>query len=234
MNFRLPAVLLCVLVSMASAQSTRPATRMMFEPELLEALAGLDRFIPPDVLAKKRQPNERENKLRSIMAALLTSERPENTGSGQRAAANMQVADKAVRDQFARMRAAPENAAPVLQEQLTTLERLSLESIHLLDLLSRPASFPTARDSQLDLAKRLQQIPTMLDREDRLNRDIAHHERRLAVLKQIAAAEKNGGNAEQLAAAKETLEALDKLATAQAKLDAQTPLGLPPATQPAP
>jgi hypothetical protein len=185
------------------------------------------------VRANKRAPSERERKMAQLMTILLMSERPENAESGRKNAANIEVADKAVREQYAKLKADPANADAKVQEQLAQLEKLSLESIHLLDFLSRPTSFQNQRDSQLDLAKRLDQIPVMLDQEDRLNRDVSHYERRLAVLKQIADLEKAGGNPDKLAAATETLAALDQLAKAQSKLDSLTPLGHAPATQPA-
>lgn len=233
---RLGAILVCLLASITLAQAPPPSpatTRpgVTFEPELRDALLGLDRHIPPEVRANKRPPSERERKLAQLMAILLRSESPENAGQGQKAAANMEVADRAIREQFAKQKADPVNAAADIQAQLELLEKLSLESIHLLDFLSRPNHFATTRESQLDLAKRLEQIPARLDQEERLNRDVAHHERRLALLKQIAALEK-AGDTEKLAIAKETLAALDNLAAAQAKLDAVTPVGLPPATQP--
>jgi hypothetical protein len=70
----------------------------------------------------------------------------------------------------------------------------------------------------------------MMDREDILNRDVAHHERRLALLQKMAAQEK-AGETEKLAASKELLAALDNLAVAQAKVDKLNPTTAP-TTQP--
>ena len=46
----------------------------------------------------------------------------------------------------------------------------------------------------MDLARRLSSIPAMMDREDMLNRDVAHHERRLALLQKIAEIEKTAAD----------------------------------------
>jgi hypothetical protein len=236
MNLRLSAAAVCLIASLALAQAPRPSAttrpNISFEPELRDALMRLDQHISPDVRANKRPPSERERKLAQLMSILLMSERPENANSGQKSAANMQVADKAIRDQFAKQKADPANAAVDVQAELALLEKLSLESIHLLDFLSRPGSFPTTRESQLDLAKRLDRIPAMLDQEARISRDVAHHERRLAVLKRIGELTVTGQNPNELAASKALLAALDQLAVEQAKVDTLTPLGVAPATQP--
>ena len=230
MRFTCSLIAVLFTASLLSAQTTQPAPQIHFEPELRDALSGLDRYISPEVRANKRPPNEREKKLARLMTALLLSERPDQAEAGKRNAANIELADKAIREQFVKMRADPANAGQPIQDELGTLEKLSLESIHLLDFLSRPGPFPTTRESQLDLARRLSSIPAMMDREDIVNRDVAHHERRLALLQQMAVQEK-AGETEKLTASKDLLAALDNLAVAQAKVDKLNPTTAP-TTQP--
>jgi hypothetical protein len=230
MRTGLPSLLVCLLASLSLGQATQPGA-IHLEPELRDALNGLDKHISPTARTNPKAANERERKLGRLMTILLMSERPDQAETGKKNAANIEAADGAIKDQFSKMRADPANAAQPIQEQLAVLEKLALESIHLLDFLSRPTTFPTTRASQLDLAKRLEQIPAMLDREDQLNRDVTHHEKRLTLLKQIDSLQKSGENPEKLAAVKELVAALDQLAAAQAKLDRLTPAGTP-ATQP--
>jgi hypothetical protein len=63
---------------------------------------------------------------------------------------------------------------------------LTREQAHLLEfVIDRPTTFPSTRESQLDLARRVDQIPRMLDKSVELGRDLPYHSKRLELLQEI-------------------------------------------------
>jgi hypothetical protein len=120
-----------------------------------------------------------------------------------------------------------QNSSPEFRHELAVTEKLVRESYHLLDFLHRPTTFPTTRDSELDLERRANQIPRVLDRAETLDRDLKYHNRRLEILGEIeelkgsgARSRKLTGNErQQLEADIHLLAAVDAEYAAQVKAD---------------
>ena len=106
-------------------------------------------------------------------------------------------------------------------------ETLAREKLHILDFLNRPTTFPTTRDSDADLVRRINQIPQVLDHGEALDRDIKYHDKRLEILEeleQLRTKPAHPGNPspaekEKLQADIELLAAVDAEYAAQVKAD---------------
>jgi hypothetical protein len=62
---------------------------------------------------------------------------------------------------------------------------LAIGSLHLLDFLDRPSTFPSDQDSQRDLAQRIDRIPAVLKRGEEIDRDSKYHLKRATTLREI-------------------------------------------------
>jgi hypothetical protein len=91
-------------------------------------------------------------------------------------------AEEEFEQKFSQLRERYAKASPETRQELDAVERLSRETLHVLEFLERPATFPSTRESQLDLARRIDEIPRRLDRLEAIDRDSKYHNKRLELL----------------------------------------------------
>ncbi|MDB5353968.1 MAG: hypothetical protein JWN24_421 [Phycisphaerales bacterium] len=135
--------------------------------------------------------------------------------------------EKAINERYKELWAENEHASPQLRQELAINEKLAREMAHLLDFMDRPTKFPTTRDSDLDLVRRVNQIPQALDRAEALDRDSKYHDKRLELLQEIEELRNNPAQPGRLSKSEQQkldadtalLAALDAEYAAQVKAD---------------
>jgi hypothetical protein len=199
--------------------------------------AALERAVPADVREGRREPTDREKMAQSFILVLSVADNGLNDERAEKNRRNRAQVQRALDIRFKELREAVKDAPPEVREELATVERLARDTSRILDFLDRPTTFPSTRASLLDLTRRVDQIPGVLDRAAELYRDLEYHNKRLELLQEIhelAPAARNADDAGK--AAREKLEAntalvaaLDAQYKAQVKADR---LKSPPATGP--
>jgi hypothetical protein len=198
----------------ASRNSTKPATTASAAdeeiiPELEAALQRLKDSIPPDVREGRAPPSDRERMIGSFLMFLQASTNGLNDDTVRKNREKQMEADKHLEEQLAQLHEQYAKVSPEIRQELDAVERLLRETSHMLDFLNRPATFPSTRESQLDLARRIDQIPVQLDRAEVVSRDLKYHNKRLELLDEMEGlrAKSKAGDADAAKAAKSHLDA---------------------------
>ncbi|MDB5293362.1 MAG: hypothetical protein JWL69_4603, partial [Phycisphaerales bacterium] len=205
-----------------------PTTRGADDDDLAPELAAtLDRIIPADVREGRRAPTDRE-KMASFLAMMLAlSDNGLNDEKAKKYREQAAEVEKAINERYKELWAENEHASPQLRQELAINEKLAREMAHLLDFMDRPTKFPTTRDSDLDLVRRVNQIPQALDRAEALDRDSKYHDKRLELLQEIEELRNNPAQPGRLSKSEQQkldadtalLAALDAEYAAQVKAD---------------
>lgn len=201
-----------------SAPATTQAAAEMI-PELRAALAHLNHTLPADVCEGRRDPGtDREKLAWNFLAILSYKTNGLNEGSFEKFQKESSEADKKIEERFASMRADHAEDGTAVRAEIDAVERLTRQVAHMHDFMNRPTKFANERESQLDLAGRIDQIPPFFDRFEKLGRDLDYHNKRLALLVEMAelrAAAEKGDDAAQ--AARQKLDADTALLAAKDK-----------------
>ena len=205
------------------------------EPSIPEVTAAIDRVWPREIREGKRDASEREKKIGRLILLLTVADR-----SGERAVRRAE-AMKEFDHKMVELREEYTGDAPEVRAELEHTIRLYREALLLEpELLNRPATFPTTRDAQLDLAGRVERVPAVVDRGEALLRELEYRVKRLSLLEQVGElrtattrpGEDGRAAGERLVAAQDLLKATDAAYAAQAKFDRLTAPATAPSTDP--
>jgi hypothetical protein len=196
------------------------------QPAADEVEAAINRVIPAEVREKRREPTDRERLALSYILFLTAATDGLNEGGFEAKQGKAVEVQAALDSGLAEFRKKHEGASPELREELAQVERVVRESATLHDFLNRPMTFPSEEESMRDLARRINQIPEVVDRAAVLERDREYHGKRFELLTEMeplrAEAKQAGDGGEaagKLAAQEELLAALDEQYRARVRLD---------------
>jgi hypothetical protein len=222
-----------------ATQSTSPATTRSAPattqaasekiPELNAAFDRLGNWLAADGAGgRPAAATERAKVAWHVLMTLTAATNGLNEGKYEQGLEAAAERDKKLDEQFAKFRAehAGDGGAAVRAE-IDAVEHLTREAAHSYDFVNRPSKFASDREAQLDLARRVDQIPRFYDRLEPLSKDLDYHNKRLALLVEMAelrtAAAKPGVAAQaarqKLAADTALLAAKDRAYEAQLAAD---------------